>query len=270
MYSLLQMPQMNHEEQMQFFYEIFDPSLPRFGPGDSASTRKALDMALSAAPETGDASGPVRFRVLDIGCGNGAQTIELARQLAADITAVDNHQPFLDELRLRAEAASVSRKITTLQRDMRALGMEGETFDLIWSEGALYSMGFQEGLKACYDLLAPGGILAVSELCWLRPDPPAECQRFFAAEYPAITGIDQNLEFMKACGYEVIGHFSLPSSSWLQEYYLPLEESIGSLRERYTFDAEKTGMLQSLQAEIAIYRKYHDYYGYVFYVMARP
>lgn len=261
---------MEHEEQMQFLFEIFDSSLPRLGPGDSASTRKALDMVLSAAPGGGDASGPIRLKVLDIGCGNGAQTIELARRLEGDIIAVDNHQPFLDELGLRAQNAGVSSRITTLQRDMRALGMERATFDLIWSEGALYSMGFREGLKACYDLLIPGGILAVTELCWFRPDPPAQCQRFFAAEYPAITGIDQNLEFMKACGYKLIGHFSLPSSSWLQDYYLPLEERVQSLRGQYTSDPERVGMLESIQTEIDIYRSYHDYYGYVFYVMSRP
>lgn len=257
---------MNHEEQMQFFYEIFDPSLPRLGPGDSASTKRAMDMVLSTASET----GPAPLGILDVGCGNGAQTIELARRVEGNITAVDNHQPFLDELRRRAQKAGHSRKIATLLRDMRTLGMEGETFDLIWSEGALYSMGFQEGLKACYDLLVPGGILAVSELCWFKLNPPAECQRFFAAEYPAITGIDHNLAFMKTCGYKMIGHFPLPSSSWLQDYYLPLEERIRSLRVRYAPDPERTGMLQSIQTEIDIYRKYHDYYGYVFYVMSRP
>jgi len=261
---------MYDEEQMQFFYEIFDASLPRLGPGDSTSTRKAVDMVLSASSRSKGASGPVRFRVLDIGGGNGAQTIELARYLDGNIIAVDNHQPFLDELRLRAEVAGVSGKITTLLGDMHALGMEGEVFDLIWSEGALNLMGFGDGLKVCYDLLVPGGFLAVTELCWFRPDPPAECRRFFAAAYPAIAGIDKNLALIKACGYKAIGHFTLPASSWLEEYYLPLEERIGLLQERYASDPGRTGILHSIQTEIEIYRKYCDYYGYVFYVMSRP
>lgn len=153
---------------------------------------------------------------------------------------------------------------------MHALGMDKEAFDLIWSEGALNIMGFHDGLKACYNLLAPGGFLAVTELCWFRPDPPAECRSFFTDVYPAIAGMDQNLAFMNACGYEAIGHFALPAASWLEEYYLPLEERTRSLRERYASDPGRTEMLDSIQNEIEIFRKYRDYYGYVFYVMSRP
>jgi len=35
---------MNQQEQMEFFYEIFDASLPRLGPGNDASTKKALEL----------------------------------------------------------------------------------------------------------------------------------------------------------------------------------------------------------------------------------
>ena len=85
---------MDQQEQIEFFYEIFDASLPRLGPGDDASTRRSLKELL--------ADGATKLRVLDIGCGNGAPTLELARHINGVIVALDNHGPFLDELNRRA------------------------------------------------------------------------------------------------------------------------------------------------------------------------
>jgi len=45
---------MNDNEQMEFFYEIFDASLPRLGPGDDHSTKQALDVLLSTRPKITD------------------------------------------------------------------------------------------------------------------------------------------------------------------------------------------------------------------------
>jgi cyclopropane fatty-acyl-phospholipid synthase-like methyltransferase len=254
---------------MEFFYEIFDASLPRLGPGGDASTIKALNILLSAGLEPNGAPELPQLRILDIGCGNGAQTIQLAKHTNGTIVAVDNHQAFLDELERRAEAEGVSKKITVCLKDMCALGMEKGAFDLIWSEGALYIMGFREGLAACHNLLRPGGLLAVSELSWFRPDPPGECQQFFANEYPAMVDIDTNVATIESCRYEALGHFALPESAWWMPYYQPLEDRLQSLREKYATDPKRIEMIQSVQMEIEVYRRYSSYYGYVFYLMQR-
>ncbi|MCX5644593.1 MAG: class I SAM-dependent methyltransferase [Phycisphaerae bacterium] len=260
---------MDSKEQMAFFYEIFDASLPRLGPGDEASTIKALNMLRSTGPRHEDEAAAHTTRILDIGCGNGGPTITLARHTERAILAVDNHQPFLDELQRRAEAAGVSERIQVSLRDMRSLEKSEGPFDLIWSEGSLFVMGFREGLAACHSLLAPGGELAVSELCWLRSDPPADCRRFFATAYPALADIEASLAAIRACDYEVIGHFTLPESAWWEHYYHPLEERLRSLRKRYAADAEKLSMVESIQMEIDLYRQYSAFYGYVFFLMRR-
>jgi ubiquinone/menaquinone biosynthesis C-methylase UbiE len=258
---------MDPSEQTEFFYEMFDASLPRLGPGDDASTKRALDSLLGAGLSRGKASTAVRWRILDIGCGNGAQTILLAKHTSGMILALDNHQPFLDELQRRAEAAGVRTRIRLSLRDMRTLTAEDGPFDLIWSEGALFVMGFRKGLTTCRSLLMRGGGLAVSELCWLKSNPPAECREFFAGAYPAMADVHANLAVMRACGYEVVDHFTQPESAWWEPYYLPLQSRLCLLRDKYAGDSEKLSMMESVRKEIDIYRSYSAYYGNVFYVM---
>ena len=255
---------MGTEQPPAFFYEIFDASLPRLGCGDDASTQKALNTLLAA---TARREGPMR--VLDIGCGNGPQTICLAQHLDGSILAVDNHQPFLDELLKRAAAAGVAAKIQVLLKDMHTLAPDDGPFDLVWSEGALFVMGFRAGLTACQALLAPGGGLAVSEVAWLRPDAPAECRQFFARVHPAMTSIADNLATIEACGYEIIDHFTEPESAWWESLYHPLEARLRSLRKSCAADAEKLALIEAIATEIDVYRKYSAFYGNVFYLMRR-
>ena len=80
---------------------------------------------------------------------------------------------------------------------------------------------------------------------------------------------DINLSTIRSCGYEVLGHFTLPQSAWWEPYYCPLEERLQSFRKKYAADPERIEMIESFEREIEIYRKYSSYYGNVFYVMQR-
>lgn len=251
----------------EIFYEIFDPSLPRLNPGDEASTLRALNMFRPADPER-ERETALRFRrILDLGCGCGGQTLSLARYTKGPILALDNHRAYLDELRRRAEAAGLSGRIQVVLKDMRTVTPDDGPFDLIWSEGALFIMGFRDGLAACHSLLTPGGGLAVSELCWLRPDAPADCRHFFSEVYPAMTDVEAALSVIRASGYELLGHFTVPESAWWTPFYHPVEERLCLLRKRHAGNAENLAMIESVQKEIDIYRRYSAYYGSVFFVM---
>ena len=130
-------------EGMEYFYELFE-ALPRCGPGDNKSTRRAFN-TIPKHPEQ-----PL---ILDIGCGPGVQSTELARLSKGRIIALDNHQTFLDKLIEIAKEESLLDHIVPKNRSMLDMNFEENTFDIIWSEGALYFMGFQNGLRRCHQLL---------------------------------------------------------------------------------------------------------------------
>jgi SAM-dependent methyltransferase len=260
---------LDQQQQWQFFYEIFDPSLPRLGPGDDASTLRALRTLLELKHEAGVASQAGAVRVLDIGCGNGAQTLQLARHVDGSIVALDNHRPFLDELERRACAEGLSNKIELRLKDMGDLGQEDGIFDLVWAEGSLFVVGMRNGLRTSVGRLVPGGLAAVSELAWLRSDRPADCQEYFDVLYPAMVDVTANVKLMSECGFEVVDHFVLPESAWWEPYYLPLEARLDVLREKYAADPDRLQIVDSVQAEIEMYREYSAFYGNVFFLLRR-
>jgi SAM-dependent methyltransferase len=241
------------------FFEMFN-GLPRQGPGDAASTLQALALVPGIGPQT---------RVLDIGCGTGLQTRVLAQNSPAHFVAMDNHPPFVHELNRQAKALGISERIDGRVGDMRQLDLPPASFDLIWCEGAIYVVGFESGLREWRRLLAPGGHIAVTEACWTKPDPPPECAAFWKQEYPAIREASELLAAIGECGYETVGHFSLPAASWWDDYYRPLQQNIMEFRERHREEADAQALANQVQREIEIWHAYSEFYSYEFFVM-RP
>ena len=245
---------------MDLIFELYEGT-PRQGPGNAASTRRAFAM-LPQLPE--------RPRTLDVGCGSGAQTRELPALTRGSVTAVDIHLPFLRVLRSSVVGtdARVGR-VYPVAASMMALPFTDGAFDLVWSEGAMYIMGFGEGLRSWRRLLRPGGGLVATEVAWLRDDPPAEIREFWAAGYPAITTIEANVSTARAEGYEPLGHFVLPESAWLDDYYAPLEKRLTEFRAAHAGNVEAEALVAETEHEISLYRRFSAWYGYVFYVLRK-
>jgi SAM-dependent methyltransferase len=241
------------------FWELHR-GLLRQGPGDDAHTRRAFQ-ALKALPDPP--------RIVDVGCGPGMQTLELARLSGSSVIAVDKHEPFLEELRNHAERRGLAGLIETRVGDMRALPFAPDSVDLFWSEGAIYIMGFESGLKTWRPMLRRGGCVAVTEATWIKSDPPEPVVRFWAENYPDITTAEGNVRRAEACGYGLLDHFVLPPEAWWTHYYTPIEERLPEMRRRYAHDSEAMAILDAEAEEIDLFRRYSNCYGYVFYVLQR-
>jgi serine/threonine-protein kinase HipA len=234
--------------------------LPREGPGTDASTLEALRRLPGLPPKP---------RVLDLGCGPGAQTLVLARALNTRIVAVDAHQPFLDQLTCSAAAAGLGHLVETRCADFGALDEPEGSVDLIWSEGAIYCLGFAAGIRAWRPLLRAGGLMALTEMVWLVDNPPPAARDYFAAEYPALTTVAANVAAARSAGMEVLGTFTLPAAAWWT-YYEPIAHRIGELRPQAAASAELREALEMNEAEIEVYRQHGTSYGYEFFLLTRP
>ncbi|MGE0623689.1 MAG: class I SAM-dependent methyltransferase [Pseudomonadales bacterium] len=236
--------------------------LPREAPGNRASTARAL----SAATELPDAP-----TVLDIGCGPGTQTLDLAALLpGARITAIDALQRFIDVAQARLRAAGLAQRVTATVGDMRTLAFPDGSFDLLWCEGAVYVMGVREALTAWRPLLKPRGYIGFTEAVWLTDSPPEEIAEWWAGEYPQMVGVDACLTCVQECDFELVDHFVLPEAAWWDDYYRPLERRLNALRDRYRDDPAALEAIGEHQREVDCYRRWSDCYGYLFVVARRP
>ncbi|EWH03102.1 SAM-dependent methyltransferase [Halomonas sp. BC04] len=244
----------------ELFFEVFD-SLPRQGPGNRDCASKALAMCrkLPAAP-----------RVLDLGCGAGGQTLHLAELIPrASIIAVDRHAPSIERLQGTLAERGLANRVIAMVGDMAEPECLPNGFDLIWSEGALYSIGLRKALSVCHGLLRPGGYLAFTDAVWRRESPPAQVKAGFELDYPGMGWLDDDLVALHEGGFELVGHFTLPDEAWWVDFYTPMEARIEALRPRYENDADALAILDRLAEEPEIHRRYSDYYAYEFFVSRR-
>jgi SAM-dependent methyltransferase len=234
----------------------------RQGPGSDEDTLGALDL-------TGvDRAAPLA--VADIGCGTGASTLTLAAALPrAHLTAVDFLQPFLDELGQRASRAGAADRITSLCASMDDLPLPDGAFDLVWSEGAIYNIGFDAGTRAWRRLLKPGGVLVASELTWLTERRPAALQAHWDAEYPEVDLASAKMRVLERNGYSPLGYRVLPPRAWLDNYYRPMQARLDAFLARHGQAEAARAVVEAERREIALYEHHREHVGYGIYVARR-
>jgi predicted N-acetyltransferase YhbS/SAM-dependent methyltransferase len=228
--------------------------LRRQGPGSDATTRHLLGLA-----------GPLpgRPRVLDLGCGPGPAALLLAAEIGAEVTAVDLHRPFLDELAAEAVARGIT-SIRTVCLSMIDLPFPDRSFDLIWAEGSVYNVGFDRALASWRRLLAPGGVLVVTECEWATETPSDEARSYWDRHY-RLRDTESNIASAEALGYTVDDVHPLPDVDWFDDYYTPLAERAAVAAA----DPAMTAAVEATLEEITLRREHGPEYRYTGYIL-RP
>lgn len=231
--------------------------MDKLGPGSDAETLRVLGML------------PVKSfnGVVDAGCGAGRQTLALARELDVAIDAVDSYRPFLDLLERRSAEAGLERRVRTHCMDMSGIPAKFDRVDLLWSEGALYNIGFAHALKHLRPCLSANGFLVASELCWLNEWTPAKVRDFFRGGYPDMKNVDENVALAENAGYRLLATHVLPRSAWTEAYYdvlKPRAEMLANHKEKAVRDFACDTL-----TEIDAFMTDNDSYGYVFFLLQK-
>ena len=245
-----------HDFELKLICDFFS-NMERQGPGSPEVTLKAL----SFIDDLTDKS-----LIADIGCGTGGQTMVLARQLQGQITGLDLFPDFIDIFNRNAKHLGLQNRVKGIVGSMDNLPFQSEELDLIWSEGAIYNIGFERGLNEWRKYLKKGGYIAVSESSWFTDERPAEINDFWVDAYPEIDTIPNQVAKIHKAGYLPVATFILPATCWT-EHYLALKIPAQKIfLEKYAGNkiAEEVSALQSIEEEL--YRKYKDFYGYTFFI----
>lgn len=243
---------------MEAIFRLYE-GLNRLGPGSREATLRALDIVKGQLP-----ASP---KIIDIGCGTGAQTLDLAENIIGEITAVDIYQPYLDDLLQKANKKVLKSRIKILNQKMLDLSFSESSFDLIWSEGAIYLAGVENGLRLWKKFLTSNGFVVFSEISWFKPNPPQPLFEFWDNNYPELKSVRQNVETIEKIGLKVIDHYSLSSDIWWVNYYNPLIERIKQIQNKTVQDEDLQLVIDETHEEIELFRSFSDWYGYEFYIV---
>ena len=241
----------------ELIYEVCGP-LEQGAPGGESPTLRAL----SEIPNREGVK-----RVLDLGVGHGRSTFSLARALpGADITAVEIHAPFVDEIARRVREAGLSGRVHPLCASMEDLEVESGTIDLVWAEGSIYVIGIGRALALWRPWLRPNGHVAFSDFVWWTERPSKAARAFWESEYPGMASEPAIYALADAAGYHVAAGFRLSKAAH-EAYYRPLEARVAELETGA--GADLAGLLEGIRREIDVVRRFRDEAGYAFFILRR-
>jgi len=187
-------------------------------------------------------------RILDIGCGSGVPTMELARLGQGEVIGIDIDQPALDKLMKKIREAGLSNRVQAVNCSILDMVFPDESFDIVWSEGSIFVIGFNRGIQEWKRFLKPNGFMVIHE---------------------EKGNVEEKLEQISKCGYKLLGYFILNEDTWWTEYFAPLEKLIAKSQTSYADDPHTLEELNQAQRELEMFKNNPERNSSVCFVIQR-
>jgi sterol 24-C-methyltransferase len=176
-------------------------------------------------------------KVLDVGCGNGSPTLEIARFLDANIVGVDLNEENIRQAKKHTAQARLDDQVTFMASNFLNMEFEEEYFDAAYSlEATCYAPDLTAVYTEIFRVIRPGGKFVVLESVLgsgYRDDDPAHRQLLQTfEELFGHTGIKKDstaIEAMKQAGFEVEVAEDLADRPDEIPWYYPFDGTFGTM-----------------------------------------
>ena len=187
-------------------------------------------------------------RILDIGCGSGVPTLELARLSGGHLTGMDIDMSGLKKLKTKAGEEGLDQRVVTMECSLLEMSFADETFDIVWAEGSISVVGFEKGISEWRRLIRKDGYLVVHD---------------------SLLDIEGKIECIREAGYELIDYFTITKDVWMNKYLLPLKESVEEYDKYCNPDGERSEEISVYRREIEAFERQPDLNESVFFIMKK-
>ncbi|MFC2033852.1 class I SAM-dependent methyltransferase [Chloroflexota bacterium] len=186
--------------------------------------------------------------ILDIGCGSGVPTIELAKLSDGQIIGLDTDSKALTIFRNKVDKYGLSERIKVIEQSMLDMDFPDESFDIIWAEGSISGIGFKNGLEQWQRFIKPKGFIVVHD---------------------EVGDIDDKINQVSNCGYDLLDYFILGKDVWWNEYFALLEKLIIKTRTKYKNNPAVIRLINTDEKYIDMFRANPEQYCSVYFIMKR-
>lgn len=187
-------------------------------------------------------------RILDIGCGSGLPTIELAKLSGGEVTGIDIDQSCIDEFNRKIKEENLADRVKALNLSISKMKFPDETFDVVWSEGVVGNIGFINSLKEWRRLLKRDGYLVI---------------------HYQVSRVVDVLARIPQLGYRLEDTVQLPEDAWWKEFYQPIEEKMDTLLRKYGNNVDALKLLDQYKSEMDMVKKNPSSFRCAFYIMKK-
>ena len=155
--------------------------------------------------------------ILDVGCGSGIPTIELAKLSKGHVTGLDIDLESLNILKRKIKDYGLENQISVIKESINTMDFPKESFDIIWSEGTVFVIGFENSIKKWRLYLKPKGFMVIHD---------------------EIKDKSKKIKLIEKYSYKIISKFDIPFKIWWEEYFAHLEQLVKGYRKKYPNDFE--------------------------------